>query len=104
MLNTLNINGLKLDREHQLSEMFNSYTTFSRKKKTVNQYRWNQRWQKGTQFEIMVTNYEWRYNGADQRIVVSNASDEIILSVSVFITWKNTKEIQRYAILMAIVD
>lgn len=33
MLNTLNINGLKLDREHQLSEMFNSYTTFSRKKK-----------------------------------------------------------------------
>jgi len=35
VLNTLNINGLKLDREHQLSEMFNSYTTFSRKKKTV---------------------------------------------------------------------
>lgn len=35
MLNTLNINGLKLDREHQLSEMFNSYTTFSRKKKPL---------------------------------------------------------------------
>lgn len=33
VLNMLSINGLKLDREHQLSEMFNSYTTFSRKQK-----------------------------------------------------------------------
>lgn len=35
VLNTININGLKLDREHQLSEMLKSNTTFWRKKTLI---------------------------------------------------------------------